>query len=585
VATAIQTASKLVNASAVAGATLAVDPNPVPFAGNDVAAQATVGALTFTGASPGSFMNGWTVSLTPAGAAPGQAATHVTVTLTDPATTPPTTVEVLPNLPLDGLADLISSKSSFLRATAVTPAPAPVPVPPAESAPTALPFGGGVTPNLVTGVAGQQATVMLPGGPQLTALAKSETQNSWQAALAADPDNTGRLELTIAAGPAPATTIETLSNLPTDPQALAIAITSQSAQVMVALSAPLEGGADAPWSETTFTQAVLTELGYSTEPGPPPVPPLDQIAPNHFNLMCIPDAAWLQLGNQTAIFSTALQFCTDRQAFLLVDPPPPVTAPVPDRLGGAAPWLQIEQGIGANPADQQKLLAQWAPQFIGPNSYAAAAYYPWVEIPDPNNNFLPIAVPPSGTIAGVYASTDVSRGVWKAPAGVAATLVGVTQLADVSINDDVDGQLNSLGINCLRTFPLYQRVAWGSRTLAGSDLIDTAFKYVPARRLADYIELSLQQSLLWTVFEPNEETLWSSIVAEIMPFMMGLYGSGAFMGATAAQAFSVACDATTTTPADMLAGVVNVQIGFQPVDPAEFVVLNVKVGALSTPAT
>jgi hypothetical protein len=591
-AQAIQSKSGKVNATPAATTTApAADTAAEPLTGGvsgDAPAQAQVGSLALAGSSPGQFMNGWTVELKPTGGSPQQPANHVTLTITD-ATTPtptPTVVEVVPNLPtgtpgdaadLQTLADLISSKSSYVQAT-----PAAVAV--SAATPTAaVDFAGGVDANLTTSITGANASADLGDGLVLFAAEPGVAQNSWTAELSADPTNAELLQLVIS-GPTPT---ETLGSLPTDLQALAIAITSRSQSVTAPLTAPLENGADADWTATAFTEAVLAELGFSTAPGPAPVPRLDQIAPDHFNLMCIPDAAWLPQGNQTAIFSSALEFCQDRQAFLIVDPPPPAAAPVPSFLPDTVPWLQIEKGIGASPGDMQALLGAWAPAFTGDDNWSAAAYYPWLEIPDPANNFLPIAVPPSGTVAGIYATTDVDRGVWKAPAGVGNPLrgLGVPGLADTSITNEVNGQLNEIGVNCLRTFPIVQNVVWGSRTLAGADLLQTAFKYVPARRLANYIELSLQQSLLWTVFEPNEESLWSSIVAEITPFMAGLFASGAFMGSTATQAYTVACDATTTSTADMLRGVVNIQVGFQPVDPAEFVVLNVQVGALTAAAS
>jgi len=138
-----------------------------------------------------------------------------------------------------------------------------------------------------------------------------------------------------------------------------------------------------------------------------------------------------------------------------------------------------------------------------------------------------------------------------------------------------------MGINCLRTFPLYQSIVWGARTLAGSDIAGSPFKYVPVRRLADFIEQSLQQSLRWAVFEPNAPALWGAISLEVTAFMASLFASGAFAGASAAQAYTVACDATTTSPTDMLSGIVNVNVGFAPVDPAEFVMLNIQINAAS----
>ena len=138
-------------------------------------------------------------------------------------------------------------------------------------------------------------------------------------------------------------------------------------------------------------------------------------------------------------------------------------------------------------------------------------------------------------MAGVYATTDATRGVWKAPAGIDAALRRRQRALADAIGDDGQGDLNVVGINCLRTFPCYGPVVWGARTFAGTDLAGSPFKYVPARRLADFIEQSVQQSLRWAVFEPNGPALWSSVSLEVTAFMAGLFAQGAFAGASAAR--------------------------------------------------
>jgi phage tail sheath protein FI len=303
---------------------------------------------------------------------------------------------------------------------------------------------------------------------------------------------------------------------------------------------------DTSGDAVSFQAAAVAELG-----GAPSR--LDRIAPRHFNLMCIPELVGLSQAAQEEVFAAAHAFCSDRHAFFLLDPPPSLS---PDAL-----------------------LGTWGPGFLGPDNVAGATYYPWVEIADPWNGGVTRAVPPSGTVAGVYASTDLSRGVWKAPAGVLATLEGVTGLADETITDAVGGELNVVGINCLRTFPLYGSVVWGARTLAGADVYQSPFKYVPVRRLTDFVELSLSQGLAWAASEPNGPPLWSSLVNEAAQFMAGLFGAGAFAGTTPSGAYGVACDASTTSPADMLAGIVNVTVWFAPVVPAEFVVANIALSA------
>jgi phage tail sheath protein FI len=393
---------------------------------------------------------------------------------------------------------------------------------------------------------------------------------------------------TFAPSPPPAyPPVETITNvqvLATGTQAapsldlVARAITSASnyitASVPAASSPPPGGnswaqlgpnGSDGTWAAPGLWDAVVeVELGDGGR--------LTQLAPAVFNIMCIPDLALAPATEQQYVIPAAHKFCSDRQAFLLVDPPPPASAK------GLTTDTTVDN-IGIGSAGLQSLVT-WADSFLSPDNVAAATYYPWVQIPDPVTG-MPRYVPPSGTVAGVYASTDTSRGVWKAPAGVEALLAGVIQLADTTITDTVNGDLNVMGINCLRTFPLYQSIVWGSRTLAGSDIASSPFKYVPVRRLADFIEQSLQQSLRWAVFEPNAPTLWASVTLEVTAFMAGLFAAGAFAGSSAAQAYTVACNASTTSPTDMLSGIVNVNVGFAPVDPAEFVMLNIQINAAS----
>jgi hypothetical protein len=202
-----------------------------------------------------------------------------------------------------------------------------------------------------------------------------------------------------------------------------------------------------------------------------------------------------------------------------------------------------------------------------------AVYYPRIQIADPLNNYLPKEIGVSGTLAGVYASTDLNRGVWKAPAGTTAPLVGATPAYPLK---DIDsGILNPLGICGIRNFTSYGVVSWGARTLQGSDEIGSQWKYIPVRRLAYYIETSLYEGLQWAVFEPNAEPLWASIRQSVTTFMSGLFQQGAFFGSTPSAAFFVTCDNTTTSQANIDAGIVNVIVGFAPLKPAEFVIIQI----------
>jgi phage tail sheath protein FI len=256
------------------------------------------------------------------------------------------------------------------------------------------------------------------------------------------------------------------------------------------------------------------------------------------------------------VFQTAAAYCRQRRAFLLIDPPP---AWADDWLTGQVTNINITQ-LGS----------------YGPEGENAAVYFPNLVEGDPLQNGAPITMAPSGALAGIYARTDAARGVWKAPAGMTdGAISGVTGL-ELRLTDFENGQLNPQGINALRTFPVYGTVVWGARTLKGADVLSDDYKYVPVRRLALYIEQSLYNGTQWAVFEPNAEPLWSSLRLAVGGFMNGLFRQGAFAGTSAAQAYSVRCDATTTTQTDIDNGVVNVQVGFAPLKPAEFVVLTIQ---------
>jgi phage tail sheath protein FI len=169
----------------------------------------------------------------------------------------------------------------------------------------------------------------------------------------------------------------------------------------------------------------------------------------------------------------------------------------------------------------------------------------------------------------------VSRGVWKAPAGLDAALNGVQDL-QVNLNDAENGQLNPLGINCLRSMGVNGRVVWGSRTLRGADESADEYKYVPVRRLALFLEESLYRGTQWVVFEPNDEPLWAQVRLNVGAFMQGLFRQGAFQGTAAKDAYFVKCDNQTTTQSDINLGILNIIVGFAPLKPAEFVVIKIQ---------
>lgn len=277
-----------------------------------------------------------------------------------------------------------------------------------------------------------------------------------------------------------------------------------------------------------------------------------------FNLLCIPDATRaLPIGSATpdntvntvTVYESAIAFCIQRRAFLLVDPPPDVTT-----VAGAVDWKTTKLGI------------------TKPNG---AAFWPRLRLPDALNGGNLRTFAPSGVVAGVYATIDGSRGVWKAPAGIEATLNGVQSMT-YQLTDPENGLLNPLGLNCFRTFPVYGRVVWGARTLAGADALASQWKYVPVRRTALFLEESLYRGTQWVVFEPNDEPLWAAIRLNIGSFMQTYFLKGAFQGQTPAQAYFVKCDSETTTQTDIDNGIVNILVGFAPLQPAEFVVIQIE---------
>jgi len=268
---------------------------------------------------------------------------------------------------------------------------------------------------------------------------------------------------------------------------------------------------------------------------------LDVLNFPRFNLLCLPGVT---TANVDAV-TTALAYCETQNAFLLVDPDPSVTA--------------------ANAVTAAGLFAA--------AGVHGALYWPRLITPDSQSSGLP----PSGAIAGVMARTDSERGVWKAPAGLAAGVAGATGLA-YPTSDAVSGALNPFGINVLRSFPGAGLVVWGARTLGGSDIRDDAFKYVPVRRLTDYIEASLYLGTQFAVFEPNDPVLWGQLRLAVGGFMRGLFRQGAFQQSQSgaeSDSFFVICDSSVNPQTEIDAGRVNIVVGFAPLKPAEFVVITI----------
>ncbi len=273
-----------------------------------------------------------------------------------------------------------------------------------------------------------------------------------------------------------------------------------------------------------------------------------------FNLLIVPGVT------DNLIVSAALAFAERKRAFAIVDPPPQAPA-----VGIAAP-LSIQEwmtGLGGSSG------------YSLPRSQNAALYFPYLNSTDPVTGRV-IPMPPSGFVAGVYAATDASRGVWKAPAGLATTVLNTSGPVPSGVmNDPQQGVLNLDSVNCLRTFSGIGTVVWGARTTVANNQAFAQSMYVPVRRMTLFIEQTLLANLRWVVFEPNDEPLWAAIRSSIEAFMLSLFRQGALQGATPSQAFQVKCDATTTTPTDQLNGIVNIVVAFAPLKPAEFVIVQI----------
>jgi len=271
-----------------------------------------------------------------------------------------------------------------------------------------------------------------------------------------------------------------------------------------------------------------------------------------FNILCIPP--YLASGDvDVSLVSDASAYCEKRRAMLLVDP--------------RSDWTTKDAAKGDG--------STTGVAGVGTNSKNAAVVFPRLTQPNPLRDNQMEDFVPCGAVAGIFARTDANRGVWKAPAGLDATLVGVPKLS-VPLTDDENGELNPLGVNCLRAMPAAGRVVWGSRTLQGNDRLASEWKYIPVRRTALYIEESLYRGTQWVVFEPNDEPLWAQIRLNVGAFMHGLFRQGAFQGQTPKEAYFVKCDKETTTQNDINLGIVNIIVGFAPLKPAEFVVIQIQ---------
>lgn len=336
-------------------------------------------------------------------------------------------------------------------------------------------------------------------------------------------------------------TVFTITQPVSNPSRYQLGAPYASSQVSGTPQAGTDGNASGQPTDDAFKQAVMD---------------LDTPDP-FFNILCLPDIVRpsasdpnaLHHSNAMAVYSEAARVCKNKHAFLLIDPLPDVTS-----VGAAEAWKTLKFTFQSN---------------------HSAAFFPNIRVDDP---LVPGAIrshSPSGAMAGVIARIDGQSGVWTAPAGTEASLAGVYG-PSTALSDEEHGILNPLGLNCIRQFPIYGTVNFGSRTVDGSNALASEWKYIPVRRTASYILRSLSEGLRWAVHKPNSEQLWAELRMNVTAFMQGLFRQGAFKGVSSRDAYFVLCDSSTTTADDINQGIVNIVIGFAPLKPAEFVVISLR---------
>jgi phage tail sheath protein FI len=272
-------------------------------------------------------------------------------------------------------------------------------------------------------------------------------------------------------------------------------------------------------------------------------------AVDEVTMVCVPDLMVLEEDQRDDLQQKMVAFCENSGDRMAILDAPPDLGPQ-----GVLEWREAR----------------------GFTSKFSTLYYPWVEVMDPIDS-EPILVPPCGHVAGVWARTDATRGVHKAPANEA--VLGANGLS-FAVSSAEQEAMNRQGINCIRSFPGRGIRIWGARTL--STLEDPEWRYINVRRLFNYVSESIMEGTQWAVFEPNDATLWTQLRVSASNFLTRVWRDGALFGATPGEAFYVKCDAETNPPDLVEAGQVTVEIGIAPVKPAEFVVFRIsqfQVGA------
>ncbi len=226
--------------------------------------------------------------------------------------------------------------------------------------------------------------------------------------------------------------------------------------------------------------------------------------------------------------------------------------------------------LDAPPGMNPQEIKEWRSDVAMYDSGFAALYYPWIKVENPigSNGDAEVLVPPSGHMAGIWARTDETRGVWKAPAN---EIIRGALDVERPITMTEQGLLNPIGINCIRPFGTRGIRVWGGRTLSSN----TDWRYINVRRLFNMIETTIMEGTQYAVFEPNDNKLWQGVKRTVNAFLRGLWREGALFGATAEQAFFVKCDEETNPPDSIEEGKLVIEVGIAPVRPAEFVIFRI----------
>ncbi|MFE9566813.1 phage tail sheath family protein [Streptomyces sp. NPDC006487] len=302
-----------------------------------------------------------------------------------------------------------------------------------------------------------------------------------------------------------------------------------------------EGGTDAGTAPATLNPAVLIGDALART-GIASLEAVDEVT-----MVAVPDAmAALESGRLDREGAKAVQLAVIAHCELMAD---------------RVAVLDTPAGLNA----QQ--VRDWRVDEAGYDSKYAALYWPWVKVMDPASG-KPRFVPPSGHMAGIWARSDDTRGVHKAPAN--ETVRGPLAL-ELAITRREHDLLNPLGVNCIRVFPGQGIRVWGARTLSS----DPEWRYLNVRRLFNFVETSILQGTNWVVFEPNDPKLWDSVKRTITMFLRGVWRDGALYGRTPDDAFYVKCDDENNPEDSRDRGVLTVEVGIAAVKPAEFVVFRI----------